>query len=160
MSTRSIIARLNDDKSVDAIYCHRDGYLSGVGLELIQNYHLEPEALDRLIELGYLEDLNETPEKSRPCEPPLPALHFDSLDALAKHLQKTNSWVEYVYYGEKTDGFDDMEVIDWWVAHNHNKGTLNYFKIPSIIQAFDYIDEHFGELADAEKDEDKDDSKE
>ena len=155
MSTRSIIARLNDDKSVDAIYCHWDGYLSGVGLELIQNYHLEPEVLDRLIELGYLEDLNETPEKSRPCEPPLPALHFDSLDALAKHLKDTNSWVEYVYYGEKIECFDDTEVIKWWVAHNHNKGTLNYFEIPSIIEAFNYLDEHFGKMVDGE-DEDLD----
>ena len=37
MATRSIIAKL-DDKGVQAIYCHNDGYLSNNGKILDQHY--------------------------------------------------------------------------------------------------------------------------
>lgn len=39
MATRSTIAILNEDGTVSQIYCHWDGYLDGVGTELIESYN-------------------------------------------------------------------------------------------------------------------------
>lgn len=39
MATRSSISILNDDGSVDSIYCHFDGYQSGVGKILNDHYN-------------------------------------------------------------------------------------------------------------------------
>ena len=38
MSTRSSIALLNPDNTITAIYCHSDGYPTGVGAMLKANY--------------------------------------------------------------------------------------------------------------------------
>ena len=50
MATRSIIAKL-DDKGVQAIYCHNDGYLSNNGKILDQHYANE-DKVDELLSLG------------------------------------------------------------------------------------------------------------
>lgn len=51
MSTRSTIAILKKDNSVDAIYCHSDGYLSHNG-ELLFAEYSEVEKVKALISLG------------------------------------------------------------------------------------------------------------
>ena len=38
MSTNSLVAIVNTDESVTASYVHYDGYETGVGLELLENY--------------------------------------------------------------------------------------------------------------------------
>lgn len=53
MSTRSSIAIQNDDGSVTGIYCHSDGYIDGVGYNLIKNFTTEKEVKE-LIMLGDL----------------------------------------------------------------------------------------------------------
>lgn len=58
MSTRSNIAVERANGQVLNIYCHSDGYLSGVGLTLFQNYPKTQDAL-RLVRLGDLSYLGD-----------------------------------------------------------------------------------------------------
>ena len=58
MATRSIIAKL-DDKGVQAIYCHNDGYLSNNGKILDQHYH-DVNKVDNLIAQGDISSLRDT----------------------------------------------------------------------------------------------------
>jgi hypothetical protein len=58
MGTRSVIARENADGTVDAIYCHSDGYLSWNGRILAKHY-ADPAVVDELIALGGLSSLGE-----------------------------------------------------------------------------------------------------
>ena len=51
MSTRSTIALEFADGTVSQVYCHFDGYLSGVGAELQADY-MDPFELKELIEGG------------------------------------------------------------------------------------------------------------
>jgi hypothetical protein len=51
MGTRSTIALEFADGTVEQIYCHWDGYLSGVGAELVSDYS-DPFALRELIDAG------------------------------------------------------------------------------------------------------------
>ena len=60
MATRSIIAKL-DDKGVQAIYCHNDGYLSNNGKILDQHYQNEVK-VDNLIAQGDASSLKDTIE--------------------------------------------------------------------------------------------------
>ena len=56
MSTRCYIGIKNDDGSIDAIYCHHDGYPSYMGKMLNENYNGE-ELVRELIALGDLSSL-------------------------------------------------------------------------------------------------------
>ena len=60
MATRSRIAIENQDGKVKSIYCHWDGYLSGVGKTLFNHY--DKEKLEKLIELGDISSLGESTE--------------------------------------------------------------------------------------------------
>ena len=53
MSTRSSIAIKNENGTVNAVYCHFDGYPSGVGAMLLKHYNTEKKARN-LINLGSL----------------------------------------------------------------------------------------------------------
>ena len=59
MSTRSLIGKLNEDGSVDYVYCHSDGYLAGVGKTLVDFYG--KSNIDRLLALGDLSYLGNNP---------------------------------------------------------------------------------------------------
>ena len=60
MATRSVIAKL-DDKGIQAIYCHNDGYLSNNGKILDQHYKNEVK-VDNLIAQGDASSLKDTIE--------------------------------------------------------------------------------------------------
>lgn len=50
MSTRSMIGKVGRNGKVTAVYCHFDGYLSGVGLELITHFNSATKARELLKE--------------------------------------------------------------------------------------------------------------
>ena len=52
MSTHSNIGILGEDGKIEAVYCHNDGYLSGVGATLFFNY--QEEGVKKLIKGGAL----------------------------------------------------------------------------------------------------------
>ena len=58
MATRSRIGLVNQDGSIDSIYCHFDGYISGNGRILDQHYN-SLEKIQELIALGDLSSLGE-----------------------------------------------------------------------------------------------------
>jgi hypothetical protein len=60
MSTRSRIAIENQNGSVTSIYCHFDGYISGVG-KLLKEYYTTQDKVEALIELGDISSLEMTP---------------------------------------------------------------------------------------------------
>jgi len=63
MSTRSRIAIEKQDGTVESIYCHFDGYLSHNG-ETLQNHYSTREKMEKLIELGDISSLENTPEET------------------------------------------------------------------------------------------------
>lgn len=83
MSTRSRIAIKNTDNTFTSIYCHHDGYLAGVGAELIQWYITEKK-IRELMTLGdassigasisecvfYTRDRGENQEETKATESP------------------------------------------------------------------------------------------
>ena len=60
MATRSRIAIEDQDGIVSSIYCHFDGYLSGVG-KLLKEYYTTQPKVQALIELGDISSLDMTP---------------------------------------------------------------------------------------------------
>ena len=58
MATRSVIAKL-DDRGIQAIYCHNDGYLSNNGKILDQHYRDEDKVNELLAE-GDISSLRDT----------------------------------------------------------------------------------------------------
>lgn len=58
MGTRSTIALEFADGSVSQVYCHWDGYLSGVGAQLRRSYS-DPFALQELIDGGDMSTIGE-----------------------------------------------------------------------------------------------------
>ena len=63
MSTRSRIAIENQNGSVTSIYCHFDGYISGVG-KLLKEYYTTQAKVEALIELGNISSLDMTPSST------------------------------------------------------------------------------------------------
>lgn len=60
MSTHSLICKKNNNNTYTYIYCHNDGYPSGVG-EQLQKYYRDPQTVDKLIKLGDLSTLGIIP---------------------------------------------------------------------------------------------------
>lgn len=94
MSTRSFIGIQNSDGTVDAVYCHFDGYLPGVGADLIGSYDGE-ELARGLVQGGdmrsvgdpYLAYAGEEWEDIKPIQ-------YDTLSAFA---QKGFQIASFVY---------------------------------------------------------------
>ena len=64
MSTRSNVAIINKDNSITASYIHHDGYISGVGGQLLEHYNNGPAA-SRVARMGYASSLMDTVKESR-----------------------------------------------------------------------------------------------
>jgi hypothetical protein len=63
MGTRSTIALERADGTVIQVYCHWDGYLSGVGAELYNHYNT-PEKLEELLLMGDMSTLGKDLENT------------------------------------------------------------------------------------------------
>ena len=60
MSTRSRVGIKNQDGTISSIYIHHDGYPSGVGRILFDNYRTE-EKIRKLLELGDMSSIGTEP---------------------------------------------------------------------------------------------------
>lgn len=67
MGTPCLIGVLEEDNSVKCVYCHWDGYLSGVG-KILKNHYNNEDLSNRIIKLGDLSSLGSylNPDKSKP----------------------------------------------------------------------------------------------
>jgi hypothetical protein len=97
MSTRSFIAIQQQDGTYDGIYCHFDGYPSGVGDKLEKHYTDRDKILE-LISGGDISCLHTDVDK---CEyytkrgEPLNVVRGLSKEALVR--KAGNMWCEYLY---------------------------------------------------------------
>jgi hypothetical protein len=100
MSTRSLIAKLNQDETFDAVYCHFDGYRDGVGATLSDNYVTE-ESVKNLISMGDMSTLGKTLDE---CDfytnrgEPLKVRRNLTFEQLMK--KSNDMWAEYLYIFE------------------------------------------------------------
>ena len=117
MATRSVIAKL-DDRGIQAIYCHNDGYLSNNGKILDQHYANEVK-VDNLIAQGdcsslkdtikdtifYMRDRGEENKEATNLknETKLLEFAFETCDAEFVYMFAYGSW--YVY--DNTDAIGD-----------------------------------------------------
>ena len=63
MSTNSLVAYLKEDGSIVSTYVHYDGYVTGVGLTLLEHYNTEEKAF-AVSTAGYFSSLSENMEES------------------------------------------------------------------------------------------------
>jgi hypothetical protein len=100
MATRSRIAIENQDGTVTSIYCHFDGYLSGVG-RLLKEYYTTQPKVQALIDLGDISSLDMTPFKmstvayARDQGEDFKQTTYDNVPTLFE--AGFNSGVEYIY---------------------------------------------------------------
>ena len=120
MATRSIIAKL-DDKGVQAIYCHNDGYLSNNGKILDQHYQNEVK-VDNLIAQGDASSLRDTIEDTT----------FYMRDRGEKYKEATNlnnetKLLEFAFESCDAEVVYMFAYGAWYVYDNSNKiGDSSY----------------------------------
>ena len=131
MATRSIIAKL-DDKGVQAIYCHNDGYLSNNG-KILDLYYTdntdEQDAKDKVNELlaggdisslkdtiedtiFYMRDRGESNKEATTLkdESALLEFAFESCDAEVVYMYAYGAW--YVYDNSDKIGDSSYQFIE------------------------------------------------
>jgi hypothetical protein len=67
MSTRSLIGRQKADGTVEYVYCHYDGYVTGVGAMLLAHW-TDPASVEELLSLGDLSSLGSTIGEKHPFD--------------------------------------------------------------------------------------------
>lgn len=60
MSTRSYIGKQNKDGSINYVYCHNDGYISGGVGETLFLFYKDEKKIDKLLKLGDLSYVGKT----------------------------------------------------------------------------------------------------
>ena len=126
MSTNSLVAYLNEDGSVVSSYVHYDGYTTGVGEMLLENYNTDKCARDLATTLGYASSLSETVAASHEDRANSDeAITYSSFEEFEKYIRES-SHLEYVYVWDST-------VSEWIVAtwknikkKFHNGTCLDY----------------------------------
>jgi len=129
MSTRSHIGILKEDKTVFFVYCHFDGYPTGVG-RILREYYDRPERVIKLLSLGNISSLSKTIESTffygRDGGEPnqeqiqetydefLPSVGFEDSGIDYKYLfdEYTEEWSCYNRQGDLVEiPTDDLDII-------------------------------------------------
>ena len=110
MSTRSRIAVELNDGTVKSVYCHWDGYPSGVGNDLLNQEFTSPNEVEEFLNEGSRSTVDEAYYekygKSRGEKREVPTVHTDA----DTYWEEAYDWEEYAYLYNK-DG-------DWVVKSN------------------------------------------
>ena len=111
MSTNSLVAYMNKDWEVTSSYVHYDGYTTGVGEQLLENYNSKEKAFELATTLGYASALSETVEKSHAdrANTDEPIVYENYLD-FEEHIRES-SYLEYVYVWVESEG--KWQVATW-----------------------------------------------
>ena len=98
MGTRSLIAIKNQDETYDAVYCHFDGYPSGVGATL-NNHYTSEDKIRELISSGDMSCLKENVADCEFYTKRGEKLHNYMMFPFEQLKEKaTNIWCEYLYF--------------------------------------------------------------
>ena len=109
MSTNALVAYLNEDNSVVSSYVHWDGYTTGVGEMLLENYNTDKCARDLASTLGYASSLRETVAVSHEDRANSDVAEtYESYEDFEKFIRES-TYLEYVYVW-------DSNVSGWIVA--------------------------------------------
>ena len=109
MSTNSLVAYLREDGSVVSSYVHYDGYATGVGEMLLENYNSDKCARDLATTLGYASCLRETVAASHEDRANSDeAETYESYEDFEEYIREC-SHLEYVYVW-------DFHKDEWLVA--------------------------------------------
>ena len=109
MSTNALVAYLREDGSIVSSYVHYDGYASGVGEMLLENYNTDKCARDLAENLGYASSLKETialshEDRANTDEAEI----YESYEDFEEYIREC-SYLEYVYVW-------DTHKDEWLVA--------------------------------------------
>jgi len=121
MSTRCLITKQTEKGKYKTIYCHFDGYISGVGAVLDANYDTK-EKVDGLLSLGDISSLCETLAETREkaYDPKAyPARHYNEED-----LENPDLGVGFVYV---------YVAAGLWRVYLVNSQTWGY--LPDLLKA-------------------------
>lgn len=107
MATRSRIGVVQKDGKVISIYCHNDGYCSGVGDDLFR-YHNTEEKANQLMGLGDISSLHESlvPLVEAPAR-----MHWDNskpapmIPADKHHFDNPQAGVTVAYHRDRAEPF-------------------------------------------------------
>lgn len=95
MATRSFISRYDEQtKKYTAIYCHWDGYPTGVGATL-RDHYTDDGKVRLLVNSNGISSLHENVSECPPISDEDPSLVFESLVQMMNHFREC--WCEYGY---------------------------------------------------------------
>ena len=118
MSSNSLVAILEEDNSVTSSYVHWDGYATGVGEMLLENYNSEELARELATTLGYASSLYETVAKSQEgranSDEPETYKTYD----IFEEVIRDSSYLEYVYVWECHD--NKWMVASWETTRKYS----------------------------------------
>ena len=114
MSTNSLVAYLREDGSVVSSYVHYDGYATGVGEMLLENYNSDKCARDLATTLGYASSLSETVAASHEDRANTDEAEvFEDYHEFEEYIREC-SHLEYVYVWDSTKVVGGKWLVATW----------------------------------------------
>ena len=114
MSTNSLVAYLNEDGSVVSSYVHYDGYATGVGEMLLENYNSDKCARDLATTLGYASSLRETVAASHEDRANSDVAEvYEDYHEFEEYIREC-SHLEYVYVWDSTKVVGGKWLVATW----------------------------------------------
>lgn len=138
MSTNSLVGYLNEDGTVVTSYVHYDGYTTGVGEMLLENYNTDKCARDLASCLGYASSLRETialshEDRANSDE----AITYESYEDFEEYIRE-NSHLEYVYVWDTHK--DEWLVATWEnTKKKFHNGTCFDYEFESHWNGFESL---------------------
>jgi hypothetical protein len=139
MSTNSLVAYLNEDGSVVSSYVHYDGYATGVGEMLLENYNSDKCARDLATTLGYASSLRETVAASHEDRANSDVAEiYEDYHEFEEYIREC-SHLEYVYVWDSTKVVGGKWLVATWETTKkkvHN-GTCYDYEFESHWNGFE-----------------------
>ena len=129
MSTNSLVAYLNEDGSVVSSYVHYDGYATGVGEMLLENYNSDKCARDLATTLGYASSLRETVAASHEDRANSDVAEvYEDYHEFEEYIRECRH-LEYVYVWDSTKVVGGKWLVATWETTKkkvHNGTCFDY----------------------------------
>lgn len=126
MATRSLIGIVREDKSVQVIYCHWDGYPEYVGVQLALNYK-NAETIEKLLELGDRSSLTGAPDYENTYKNMQnQEIKKWTYSSKQEFYESDKSGAEFIYLWQD----NDWTVYKAWADNDmENLGTMDSIKV-------------------------------